>query len=35
VKIVGLHRPGDLIVHLGAGDIWQVAQWVLEELSGG
>ena len=33
-EIADLYHPGDLIVHLGAGDIWQVAQWVLEELSG-
>lgn len=34
-KVAELHRPGDLIVHLGAGDIWQVAQRVLEGLRDG
>ncbi|MCP4230211.1 MAG: UDP-N-acetylmuramate--L-alanine ligase [bacterium] len=33
-KVKEICLPGDLIVHLGAGDIWQVARWVLEEIGG-
>jgi UDP-N-acetylmuramate--alanine ligase len=31
-KVKEIYRPGDLIVHLGAGDIWQIARRVLEEI---